>query len=490
MIRERRICPLCERAVDGTFCGEHGVPPIDPARLNEIAGPGTRLGGRFLIEAPLSEGGMGLTFYARDANSPRRCVIKLAKGDGATVPMERVRRMFQEARALAMLDHPRIAAMLAFGVDETTGLPFLALELIEGEPLDQLASRTGPLKERRAAPLLRDVALALAHAHERGVLHRDLKPGNVMIERDEGGVDRARVLDFGLARLAKDKEDLRLTAPGTAVGTPWYMSPEQILGGALDGRSDLYALGCLVHAMLTGHPPVQSSNLLEAMKQQLRDPIPELPNASTKMRALHRKLLEKSRFDRPASAAEVAKMLQAIIESPERPVLSDRSTPAKKKLSIPAAPTVPKQDPLEHLETVIAPQPMDSKEIESGSEPAFLLPALAAAPSAAPPRITASRAPLYAASLGIAGAALIGAFLLRAPPEKNIEAKAPVPPAIVVREASPVIVVPAKIEPVRTASVAPKAKTKPKTKVEARPETRLPVEEKAPPKKDVEMPLW
>lgn len=433
---------------------------------------------------------MGFTLTARDQQTGRRCVIKLAKSEGATVPFERVRRMFQEARALSMLQHPRIANALAFGADEATGIPYLALELVDGSGLDDLIRSTGALEERRAARLALDIASALAHAHERGVLHRDLKPANVMIERDDLGGERARVLDFGLAKLAKDKEELRLTAPGTAVGTPWYMSPEQILGGSLDGRSDLYALGCLLYAMLTGQPPYTSSNLIEAMKQQLREPVPELPRASAGMQALFRSLMEKSRFDRPANAAAVCDALEKLILGTADP--KDRTS--GKRVVPPPAETIPKQNAegAEHLDTVIAPQPMDSAELDSGSEPAFFNPTISNAPppppSVAPvPPMPSSKTPLLAAGAGVLASVVISVFLLRTPAEEAPQPKPqPMRAVPVIKETAPAVVERKllAVDPVPTTSTSPKLRSIKPTKKTIAP--TLPEQ----PKKDVEMPLW
>src|SRR5262245_61558144 len=213
--------------------------------------PGTRLG-PYEVVAPLGAGGMGEVYRARDTRLGREVAIKVmppgARGDPTA--RERFRR---EALALSRLNHPNIEMVLDLG--EEDGIDYLVLEFVPGETLTTRLAR-GRIPEREAAELGAQVADALAEAHDRGVLHRDLKPGNVMVTPQ----GRVKVLDFGLAKFALPLGDetlsmVELTQDGKASGTLAYMAPEQLLGAPLDTRTDLYAFGVVLYEMLTNQRP-------------------------------------------------------------------------------------------------------------------------------------------------------------------------------------------------------------------------------------------
>ena len=216
------------------------TPDADSAALRDA------LAGQYLLERELGRGGMGVVHLARDVHLDRHVAIKsLPPALGNQVDLRE--RFLREARTAAALSHPHIVPI--YRADELGGHAFFVMAFVDGESLADRVRDRGPLPPAEAVRWLREVAWALAYAHARGVVHRDIKPENIMIERGSG---RALVTDFGIARA---DHDIRLTADGHVLGTVHYMSPEQLSGDALDGRSDLYALGVVGFFALSGHLP-------------------------------------------------------------------------------------------------------------------------------------------------------------------------------------------------------------------------------------------
>ena len=211
------------------------------------------VGAQYLVDAEIGRGGMAVVYRATDVRLNRRVAIKLLPPELAFNPDVR-ERFLREAQTSAQLTHPHIVPI--YTVDEREGLVYFVMALVDGESLAQRLSREPRLPIADARLVLADVADALAYAHGRGVVHRDVKPDNIMIDRVTG---RAVVTDFGIARATAG--DSRLTVTGVAVGTPAYMSPEQAMGEReLDGRSDLYSLGVVGYQMLAGAPPFRAAN--------------------------------------------------------------------------------------------------------------------------------------------------------------------------------------------------------------------------------------
>ncbi|MBX3471410.1 MAG: serine/threonine protein kinase, partial [Planctomycetes bacterium] len=216
--------------------------PRPSAILRRVIGPGTRLG-RYALEARIGQGGMGQVYRARDEALDRHVAIKVLHAEGGE---ERRRRFVREQQAAARVRHPGVVAVHDAG--EFEGFSWLAMDLVEGESLEEVLRR-GPLPPGDAARIVGACARAVEALHAAGILHRDLKPGNVLIGRDGA----PRVTDFGVARV-EDAD--RLTRTGQALGTPLYMAPEQLVGERdVDGRADVYALGVLLFEMLCGRPP-------------------------------------------------------------------------------------------------------------------------------------------------------------------------------------------------------------------------------------------
>ena len=211
------------------------------------------VGNQYLVDAEIGRGGMAVVYRATDVRLNRRVAIKLLPPELAFNPDVR-ERFLREAQTSAHLTHPNIVPI--YTVDEREGMVYFVMALVDGESLAERLARESPLPIADASRILADVADALAYAHGRGVVHRDVKPDNVMIDRATG---RAVVTDFGIARAAAG--DSRLTVTGVAVGTPAYMSPEQAIGEReLDGRSDIYSLGVVGYQMLAGTTPFRAAN--------------------------------------------------------------------------------------------------------------------------------------------------------------------------------------------------------------------------------------
>jgi Tol biopolymer transport system component len=238
---------------------------------------GTRLGA-YEVVAKVGEGGMGEVYRARDAKLGREVAIKVLPASVATDP-ERLARFEREAQAVASLSHPNIIAVFEFGAHE--GQPFVVMELLEGESLrERLAG--GPLPVRKAVEIATQIARGLAAAHEKNLIHRDLKPENVFLLAD----GQVKILDFGLAKAMEPAaggsgatETIARTSPGTVLGTVGYMAPEQIKGGAVDARTDLFALGLILHEMLGGARTFSRDTAAEVMTAILREDPPPLQRA-------------------------------------------------------------------------------------------------------------------------------------------------------------------------------------------------------------------
>lgn len=257
--------------------------------------------GRYRLEARLARGGMAEVWRARDERSGRRVAVKLLHPHLLPDDASRA-RLASEARAVGGLDHPGIIRVLATDAGDR---PAVVLELVEGESLSTLLERDGPLDAQTAARIGAEVAEALYHAHTRGVIHRDVKPGNVLIGTD----GHARLVDFGIARLLGEALE-RTTQTGMVMGTLRYMAPEQLSGVEVGPRVDLYGLGALLYEMLTGRPPHPGASP-SALLQELADGPPDMDGIDPTLAAVVTACLQPNPEDRPRHAGEVAKALRA-----------------------------------------------------------------------------------------------------------------------------------------------------------------------------------
>ncbi|HMF16133.1 MAG TPA: protein kinase [Gemmataceae bacterium] len=272
---------------------------------------------RYRVVRLLGQGGMGAVYLAEHRHMGRSVALKIINPDLLNHPRS-LPRFQQEVRAAAKLDHPNIVA--AYDADHAASLHFLVMEYVEGKNLADYLDEKGPLPASLACDIIRQAALGLQHAHERGMVHRDIKPHNLMLTPS----NQVKVLDFGLARFAADpiqasevsktSEVLRLTGAGTVVGTTDYIAPEQAQDAhGTDGRADIYSLGCTLYHLLTGNPPFPEGTALEKLcRHAAEEPYPlraqrtDVPGAFA---AVVSRMMAKKPQDRYQSAAEVAAVL-------------------------------------------------------------------------------------------------------------------------------------------------------------------------------------
>jgi hypothetical protein len=285
------------------------APTDDPAFVGRV--------GSYEIAGVIGQGGMGVVLKAVDRSLSRHVALKvlspLLAGAGAAR-----QRFAREARAMAALSHEHVVPIYA--VDEHRGLPYFAMEYVPGGTLSARIAHEGPLETIAVVRIAMQTALALAAAHESGLVHRDIKPANILLDR---GVERVRVTDFGLARAASEASE---TASGMLAGTPQYMSPEQINRDSCDARSDLFSLGSMMYAMCTGHAPFRAENVFAVLQRIVHDdprPVRELnPNVPAWLAAFIARLMAKDRDARFASAAQVAELLAAELAHLQNPASS------------------------------------------------------------------------------------------------------------------------------------------------------------------------
>ena len=321
------IQPHIPSADAGTRTNDGGAPTKDAPSPNPASNPEPneftfldppqspdeigRLSGHRVLRV-LGGGGMGVVFEAEDPMLGRRVAIKVPT---TQITGEAHRKRFvREARIAATLSTDHIAAIYQAG--QHGGVPFLIMELLRGEPLDSRLDRVKTLPVGEALRIAREIAEGLQEAHGHDLVHRDIKPGNIWLEQREPhqGPTRAKILDFGLAREANPQEGI--TAVGNIVGTMGYMAPEQVYAGQVDGRTDLFALGCVLYEMLTGRLPFKGSNTVASLKAvvyEQPEPIavvaPQLPGSVCR---LVNDLLQKEAAKRPASAEIVVERIRQI----------------------------------------------------------------------------------------------------------------------------------------------------------------------------------
>ena len=269
---------------------------------------------RYRIAELIGRGGMGAVYRADHVHIRKSFALKVLHRE-LTHHAESVKRFEREAIAAARIDHPNVATAIDFG-RLPSGAFYLVLDYVQGRSLRQLLEQERVLPEVRALRIARQIASALAAAHTSGVVHRDLKPDNVMLVEATNEPDYVKVLDFGIAKLRTEDiaDEPAITRFGTVFGTPEYMSPEQALGQSVDARSDLYTLGIMLYEMLVGKTPFADEQLVTVLTRQLTEPPSPLPATVTpELRQLVERLLEKRPETRPSSAGLVLSELDDLL---------------------------------------------------------------------------------------------------------------------------------------------------------------------------------
>jgi len=280
------------RAMADTRVASAVSPIARPAQVGALPSGtlplGLVLAGTWSVEGFLGAGGMGHVYEVRHVRTGRRYALKTMLPD-ARLSVDALKRFEREARAASALGHPGIVAVHDFDrhTFEHGSLDFLVMDRLEGETLEDRLRKRGSLEWMEASTIAREIADALAAAHDAGLLHRDVKPANVFLARDARG-ERAVLLDFGLAKPIDDALSSRITVTGAAVGTPLYMSPEQARGEALDVRTDVYGLAATLYEMVTGAPPFLEPTVARAYHRLLSEPA--LPASQLAPRPLPREL--------------------------------------------------------------------------------------------------------------------------------------------------------------------------------------------------------
>ncbi len=311
-----KICPTCgtEYPANERFCPRDGTA----LRLQEGGADlvGSIIAERYHVIRKLGEGGMGQVYLAEHVKMGRRSAVKVMN-PGMVNDADAIARFNREAANASRINHPHVAGIYDFG-ETADGLIFLAMEYVEGESLTSVVEANGALPVMRAADIALQSAEALSVAHDMGIVHRDLKPDNIMIAKNRDGSDCVKVVDFGIAK-AGDSASQKVTRTGLVVGTPEYMSPEQLAGDKLDGRSDIYSLGLVAFHMLTGKLPFPGETAQESMIMRLTDN----PKRLGEMRAVAwpeeveevmRKVLQKDAPNRYQHAVDFGRALYAAIE--------------------------------------------------------------------------------------------------------------------------------------------------------------------------------
>jgi serine/threonine-protein kinase len=405
-----RFCPACGTAMSPT---ETQATSGGPAPGNII---GRELAGRYRIVAKLGEGGMGAVYRGEQISLKRAVAVKVLKPELSANPML-LRRFNAEAEVVAKLGHPNTVNIYDFGQD-TDGSLYIAMEFIEGRSLRTVIQHEAPLPPARAFAIAVQVAASLADAHAHGIVHRDLKPDNVMMQARGRQRDVVRVLDFGIAKLRDDSRATQqaMTQAGDMLGTPQYMAPEQIKGETIDGRTDVYALGCMLYEMITARMPFEATSVMAMLSKHLIEEVvapsvrrPDLAIAP----AIDQIILwavAKNPDQRPATMEQYGEHLAALLAT----LPPDPNRPASSALSaVQGVPSPPPATPAPYAPTPGTPAPPSyAPPPASYAAPGMpIAPTPLAGQMSAPPPATRSRGWLYAViAIVVLGGGGVGAY--------------------------------------------------------------------------------
>ncbi len=330
------------------ICPRDGVPTVLGRfhdRKAEDPLVGKIFSKRYEITRLLGEGGMGKVYVAVQSSVDREVALKVLHPESLK-DSKRVARFYREAKAASQLNNPHVVRLYDFGVDDDTDMPFIAMELLHGQTLEDRLNNGGPVSPHEAMDLFKQIAQALAEAEPLKLVHRDLKPENIFLTTLPGGETFVKVMDFGIAKMDSSSDTGQLTATGIVVGTPTYMAPEQISGKDVDSRTDIYALGCILHEMLTGSPPYEAKDMMAVLMAHIQQPIPALPDPLAcgippipELVSLYEAMLQKKISKRPVNVADfidrINQTTEALVTSLEevtvRTPLGPPTVPRKKR---------------------------------------------------------------------------------------------------------------------------------------------------------------
>jgi serine/threonine protein kinase len=264
-------CSQCatEFADGAQFCGNCGeVLPLPDGKPDPWLG--RIVDGRYRVITRIGSGGMGVVYRVEHLRLGKTAAMKVLAPDVAE-KAEMIQRFHLEAQAVSRLNHPNIVQTFDFGQFENA--LYLIMEHVKGDDLAAVLKGEGPLPFARAARLFVQACSALTEAHDHGIIHRDLKPENLMVQRRRDGSEHIKVLDFGLAKLRERDESASITTGKQILGTPYYISPEQVRGETLDPRADVYSLGATLYRVLTGAPPFQAPSPMAVLSKHITDPV-------------------------------------------------------------------------------------------------------------------------------------------------------------------------------------------------------------------------
>jgi len=400
-----KVCPHCGTEYETTarFCPSDGTA-LRPKGADSLIG--RVLADRYHILKRIGEGGMGRVYLGEHVKMNRQCAIKVM-GPALVNDAESAARFAREASNAARIIHPNVAAVFDYG--ESDGLIYLVMEFVDGEPLARLLTREAPLALDRALDLASQIADGLGAAHELGIVHRDLKPDNILVSRTRTGREIAKVVDFGIAKAIQEGVGEGLTHTGQVIGTPEFMSPEQLLGDPVDARSDLYALGCILYLMLTASPPFDAPTREQMIKRRLSEDAPHVheidPALPDSVARIVARLLARSPKERYGSAAEVKDALagahvrrSGVVRAPLESLPTLHSAPTVAFLHATQATTevteIPESKPMRRTPIVIGgaavatiaialvlrgrPSPVDTERLDSITKDSVVAAAIAA----------------------------------------------------------------------------------------------------------------
>ncbi len=304
-----------------TIVSAGGVPQPVTGEFAARGGPGSGMGsnlvgvallGRYQVQEHIGDGGMGTVYLAEHTTILKKFAVKVLSPELSLRP-DHVDRFMREARSASMINHPNVVEITDFGVTPD-GQPFFVMEYLQGKDLSQVLGEAGSLPWKRVRAIVLQICHALQAAHEQGVIHRDMKPGNVVLVKRGNTPEHVKVLDFGIAKvLGQEGEVKGLTQSGTVVGTPEYMSPEQGWGQPVDHRGDIYALGVIMYELLTGKIPFSGTTMMEILNRHMFEvPDVRLPNIPEEVGAIILKAMQKDRALRFQSMNELSAAIEAV----------------------------------------------------------------------------------------------------------------------------------------------------------------------------------